>query len=445
MTDTTIKLFKGDGVRENATDFLNAIRRRILLSAACTDDQKIEYFELSLKDGSYASNWFAKLKVADKKTFKDLAAAFRTQWPAKEMAEKSKGEVQEELLGLVLTLGEGGVRVEEDGIYEYLLAVLKSWTHLKIRIKGHKYEVLPGSATASPPSQEWGHVRWALKVAELGARVDPGGGLIAQVVKNIPDALLLRVDSKSRETWSGLVQAMKDIPPSDLASIRRQEERIDAMQQQLNTANATIAGMQQTPTRGLATAFSGMAASSLERNRPDPVRRTLFPPANAAAKPAQRYRPDHERLQIIKAAPVTIHPRTPAGQAAYTQQMTAYTQAHGAGKPSEDRPYRLSRGTVAMGSGECHQCGQIGHFFDKCTVAAERRVPEAELRWRQVVQSIISRIGRAQREATAVNVVADAVEEEDGDVFGAYPSAEYDQSVIAEFLAQQGKGRGLSA
>ncbi|KAJ7710328.1 hypothetical protein B0H17DRAFT_1190099 [Mycena rosella] len=356
MMDTTIKLFKGDGVGENATDFLNAIRCRILLSAAWTDDQKIEYFELSLKDGSYASNWFAKLKVADKKTFKDLAAAFRTQWPVKEMVEKSKGEVQEELLGLALTLGEVGVRVEEDGI------------------------------------QEWGHVRWALKVAELGARVDPGGGFIAQVVKNIPDTLLLHVDSKSRETWSGLVQAMKDIPPSDLASIPRQEERIDAMQQQLNSANTTIAGMQQTPTRGLATAFSGMVVSSPARNHPDPVRHTLFPPANAAVKPAQRYRPDHKCLQMIKAVPVTIHPHTPAGQAAYTQQMTAYTQAHGAGKPSEDRPYPLSPGTVAVGSGKCHQCGQISHFFDKCTVATERR--EAELRWRQVVQSTTSRSSR---------------------------------------------------
>jgi hypothetical protein len=51
---------------------------------------------------------------------------------------------------------------------------------------------------------------------------------------------------------------------------------------------------------------------------------------------------------------------------------------------------------------------------------------------------------RTAHEATAINVVTDVVEEVDGDVFGAYPSAEYDQLVIEEFLAQQGKGRGPS-
>ncbi|KAJ7114885.1 hypothetical protein C8R44DRAFT_880945 [Mycena epipterygia] len=390
MTDTNIKLFKGSNVGENATDFLNGIRRRFLANSTYSEEEKIEYFELSLKDGSYASLWFSKLTAAEKKTFKDLTAAFRLQWPAKEMAEKSKGELQEELLSLALDPATVGVRVEEDGI------------------------------------QEWGHVRWARKVAELGARVDKDGGLITQVLKNIPDSLLLQLGPK-RETWAEL------------------EDRISGLEAGLIAANATIAALQQTPTRGLAAAFSGMTASSPARARADPVRRTLFPVANTAAKPAQRYRPDQERLQMIRAAPVTIHPRTPAGQAAYAQQITAYTQAHGAGKPSEDRPYPLTPGTAAVGSGECHQCGQIGHFFDKCTVAAERRVPETELRWRQIVQSIITRIGRAQREARAVNIVADAVEEVDGDVFGAYPSAEYDQLVIEEFLAQQGKGPGPSA
>ncbi|KAJ7938752.1 hypothetical protein B0H13DRAFT_2301397 [Mycena leptocephala] len=166
--------------------------------------------------------------------------------------------------------------------------------------------------------------------------------------------------------------------------------------------------------------------------------------ANTAANPTPRYRPDTERLQMIRAAPVTIHSRTAAGQTAYAQQMAAYTQAHGTSKPSEDRPYPLTPGTVSVGSGECHQCGQLGHFFDKCTAATERHVPETERRWRQIVQSIISRIARVAREATAVNVAADAAEL-DGDIFGSYPLAEYDQQVIEEFLDRQGKGRGPSA
>jgi hypothetical protein len=123
------------------------------------------------------------------------------------------------------------------------------------------------------------------------------------------------------------------------------------------------------------------------------------------------------------------------------QQMAAYTQAHGTGKPSKDWPYALSPGTVTVGLGKCHQCGQLGHFFDKCTAMAERCVPEMEMRWRQIAQSIISRITRVTHEAAAINIVANVAEEFDGDVFGGYPSAEYDQLVIEEFLTQQGKGR----
>jgi hypothetical protein len=145
---------------------------------------------------------------------------------------------------------------------------------------------------------------------------------------------------------------------------------------------------------------------------------------------------------MIRMAPVTIQPCSPAGQAVYVQQMVVYTQAHDAGKPSEDRPYplTLTPGTVAVGSGECHQCGQLSHFFDKCTATAEMRIPEMEIRWRQIIQSIIGRIVCVARKATAINVVTDTVEEFGGNVFGVYSSTEYNQLVSEDYLAQQGKG-----
>ncbi|KAJ7436289.1 hypothetical protein B0H11DRAFT_2365126 [Mycena galericulata] len=363
------KLFKGDSVGENATDFLNSMRRRNLLSPGWKDDEKLEFFELCLKSGSFAKNWFNKLKAGEKDTFAHLAAAFQKQWPEKEMAEKEKGEVQEELLGLVLDPSDVGVRVEEDGI------------------------------------QEWGHVRWALKVAELGARVDDEGGLIPQALKNIPDSLLLRLGPK-RGTWPELVQSMKDIPSSDIASVRHQEERFIAMETQLTAAKATISAMQQTPTRGLSNAFAGMAASSPVRN--DPIRRNLTSAfTNAAPNPTDSARapfrcPDAERLRKITATPAVIHPRTTAGLAA---------------------------------------CGIMGHFATRCTAPANLRVPELETKWRQIAQSIRSRAERDARPATAINIVADADDTEGRDVFG---TAEYDQSVIEDYLRREGKGSGPS-
>ncbi|KAJ6608163.1 hypothetical protein B0H10DRAFT_1955626 [Mycena sp. CBHHK59/15] len=41
MADANPKLFKGDGVGENATDFLNSMRRRNLLSPSWKDDEKL--------------------------------------------------------------------------------------------------------------------------------------------------------------------------------------------------------------------------------------------------------------------------------------------------------------------------------------------------------------------------------------------------------------------
>jgi hypothetical protein len=212
------------------------------------------------------------------------------------------------------------------------------------------------------------------------------------------------------------------------------------MEAQIVSANSTIAALQQTPTRGLTTAFSGMATASPTRN--DPVRRNLFPavatnPTNAA----RTYCPDAERLRMILASPVTIHPRTTAGLAAYAQQMATYTHKYGTRKPSEERLYPLTPGTVAVNSGECHKCGLVGHYVAQCTTAPNLLVPEIEMWWRRIVSSIHTRTTRAVA-ATAVNVVADAEDGAEEDVFG---TAEYDASVIAEYLRSQGKAGGPSA
>ncbi|KAJ7692389.1 hypothetical protein B0H17DRAFT_1200465 [Mycena rosella] len=252
MTELNPKLFKGDGLGENATDFLNAIRRRNLVSPTWKDAEKLEFFELSLKSGSYAKSWYNKLAATEKDTFPHLVVAFQKQWPEKEMAVRERGELQEELLSLKL-------RPEEIGVH------------------------------------------WAVKVAAIGARIEDDGGLIPQALKNIPDSLLLRLGPK-RKTWAELVQTMKDIPSSDVAGVRRLEDRLASMETLISNLQRAPP---QTPMRGLATAFSGLAASSPARNNTD--RRILFPQASATAAPvARNYCADSERLVMIQATPVTI-------------------------------------------------------------------------------------------------------------------------------------------
>ncbi|KAJ6610172.1 hypothetical protein B0H10DRAFT_2225303 [Mycena sp. CBHHK59/15] len=219
-------------------------------------------------------------------------------------------------------------------------------------------------------------------------------------------------------TWAELVQMMKDIPSSDVAGVRHLEDRMARI-------------------KTIAAEIQWMATSSPARN--DPVRRLLFPQAPAGTGPAARnYRPDVDRLKMILAAPVTIHPRTAAGITAYNQQIAAYTQKYQVHPPSEDRLYLLTPGTVAVGSGECHRCGVMGHFSGDCTAPANLQVPQVEVRWRQIIQSIRSRVARAP--VATFNIVADGGDA-DSEIFG---SAEYDQTVIEEYLRSQGKAGGPS-
>lgn len=88
---------------------------------------------------------------------------------------------------------------------------------------------------------------WACKVAELGVCINKDSALITQVLKNIPDALLLQVGPK-REMWAELVQAMKNIPTVNMESMRREGDHIMSLEVGLIAMNATITLLQQTLT-----------------------------------------------------------------------------------------------------------------------------------------------------------------------------------------------------
>ncbi|KAJ7663446.1 hypothetical protein B0H17DRAFT_1211698 [Mycena rosella] len=203
---------------------------------------------------------------------------------------------------------------------------------------------------------------------------------------------------------------------------------------------ARITELQQMPSRALANSFAGMATSSPTHNAP--VRRNLTATFAAAADTTtaqpHAYRPDADRLRMITAAPMLIHPRTPASIASYNEQVAAYTRKHGSRQPTEDHPYPLTPGTVAVGSRECHKCGHIGHFGGDCTGTSDLHIPDVEAKWRRIVQYIRTRTVRA----VPVNIVADASPEISHNVFG---TAEYDAQVIEEYLLGQGKGSGSSA
>ncbi|KAJ7194676.1 hypothetical protein GGX14DRAFT_678217 [Mycena pura] len=110
----------------------------------------------------------------------NLVTAFRKEWM--EAKRKEKGELQKELLSLVLRLAIEDICNMEGGVL--------------------------------------GHVRWAVKVAELAALIEDDGRLIPQALNNIPASLLLRL-GPNRATWPDLVQTMREVPSTVIASLRR--------------------------------------------------------------------------------------------------------------------------------------------------------------------------------------------------------------------------------
>ncbi|KAJ7201602.1 hypothetical protein GGX14DRAFT_464373, partial [Mycena pura] len=164
LDDIMAPSFKGDGT-EDPAKLLHDIELHVVLNP--TEEVKLNCFRLCLESGSYAQRWYNDLPAAEKDTFEHLVTAFRKKW-----LEKEKGELQEELLSLVLRPEDVGVP-NEDGML--------------------------------------GHVRWAVKVAGLAARIEDDGSLIPQALKNIP-VLLSRYLGSNCATWPDLVQKMKKVP-----------------------------------------------------------------------------------------------------------------------------------------------------------------------------------------------------------------------------------------
>jgi hypothetical protein len=90
---------------------------------------------------------------------------------------------------------------------------------------------------------------------------------------------------------------------------------------------------------------------------------------------------------------ILVHqPNTPAGHAAYTQQLSTYKTRHGDSFPDERRPYPLTPGTEPLHSGACYNCAQSGHMAKdregNATCPNPGAIPEPERRWRNTAGHI---------------------------------------------------------
>jgi hypothetical protein len=339
------------------------------------------------------------LATPRKYTWEHLQASFEGQWPEKTPPTKSSVEKTGLLKAAKLTDVEMGKQVKVDGV------------------------------------EEFSHIVWANKIERLANAVPNTIGLpISSIRKEMSTVLKEKVNA-DHTSWSLFCDAIRAV---SLTQIEEEQAKEKAAKQLIE--DVRMIKEQGTPSKALGTAFRNINIGA-----PIPAPQLSIPPTftppppifnntPASTYPRQHTAPFQARSEADCMNDVTClalprHPNTPAGHAAYSAQVIAWTAANPIGKVNEFKPYPLTPGTSAVASHERWICGHGGHMSSVCTGT---RLPQLEIQWCSIAATI-----RCHFDNTLpINVNYIASEE-------TWTKEEYDQNVIDQWLARQGKVEGL--
>jgi hypothetical protein len=416
MPETTAP-FWGDDEHpaENPQDFLKSMQRWGLNKSNATDEQKLENFELNLKSGAAAEQWWDNLPAHDNDTWPHLVQAFRKQWPSKPPTVKTVEEKQAALEQTRISEEEVGKRVKTNGV------------------------------------DELAHVVWADKIERLAAAIPDTNGLLISTVRKSMPRVLQKVTGAGHTTWTSFCSAVRTATLTQINEAKEEEkqtrdlqEKVRKLEEQRNTSARDVTNAFQRltvntapPTPRFPTLRTQPPAPQnylptqpFNANNQQPARGGYQPPGayQAPNQPANRQnRTPAERMDDVIRRALPIHPNTPAGRALYNAQIIQWNTEHAGQQASEIRPYPLSPGTAPVASGECWKCGMIGHMGPGCENPTP--LPGVESRWRSIATSIKrSCPPTTMGNINFVNEVSQWTSRE-----------EYDQEVMANYLASQGK------
>jgi len=404
MTENIPK-FWGDDEHEdeNPQDFINSIEILFVQRPTFTDTQKLKTFQLYLRSGSVAKQWWNGLPTTDNDTWDHLVNAFGKRWPEKTPTLKTVEEKQAALERAKITEKEVGTRVKLQGV------------------------------------EEFAHVVWADKVEKLATAIpDTNGLLIGTIRKSMPKSLQKVVGSGHRD-WPSFCKAVRTATLTEIEEAKKEEEEAQILRDEVKK----LQSLQNTSVKGISAAFQSLAINNTTPNVrfPTPLARqpnannpflTQTPPSAPNPPAYGRDRPPAARMEDVIRLALTIQPDTPAGRTAYNTQITEWNSNNPRQFVNELRPYPLSPGTSPVASGECWKCGKPGHLGPNCIVTDQ--VPALEQRWRAIAATIKRENNLAAAES--INYVST------NETW--LSREEYDQQVIANFLANQGKGQGSS-
>jgi hypothetical protein len=179
-------------------------------------------------------------------------------------------------------------------------------------------------------------------------------------------------------------QATSVRPPSPTAAIRAQ------------LARTTITGQQPPQRQAYAPCQNTTAVTGINQAIP--------------YRPSQPRQPatEEQKAKIKeRIAAWPIQPNSQPGNEVYADQLRQWRRMYGDNmRASEDTGFPLSPGTAPPCSGECYNCGQVGHDWRNCP--ATESVNARERAWRSICGNVLGHAGTRRFAApTQINAVID--------------------------------------
>ncbi|KAJ7239065.1 hypothetical protein C8J57DRAFT_1372985 [Mycena rebaudengoi] len=337
------EFFWGDGRADDMVpgDYLK--RTQDKFKETSSDDFKAERLSNGFATNSKAELWFEALDPGTQGDWKKLKAAFLVKWPKETVPALSTEQHRARLRAEKLRKDDIGKVVTVHGM------------------------------------ETTGHAAWANRILTLSALADdPSGAMIHEIREGMP-AVMKKIVTGTFGSYKAFCDAVKAVDDDTLAISMADESRLSTMEAETRRLREELAATRRTipdsPTAPLRAAFGGFAVTRGGAPRTqapansDPfaggVMRggNIFRGHQRGGGPPRGggYRANHLRMADLtrNTTGLVQHADTPAGHAAYQQQVQAWKTANPTKFNGGDEfaPYPLTPGTDAVGTGECFDCG----------------------------------------------------------------------------------------
>lgn len=199
-----IALFWGDEDHdEDPHDFLNAIWHIFIMKPSTTDTQRLQAFELHLKSGSAAEQWWDALPPTDKENWNHFHQAFNEQWPVRIPTAKTVGEKLTELEHTTITEEELGTQVKIQGMEEYA------------------------------------HVVWVNRIERRVAAIPDTDGLWISKIQKAMLKVLWKVTEPTHTDWASFCKAIRAVTLTQINEAKEEEQEAHNLCQEVKDLHDT--------------------------------------------------------------------------------------------------------------------------------------------------------------------------------------------------------------